>query len=194
MQNLTETNPNPCKIHTLPIRNPTKSIQNPSETQQNHGESIRYISWSQAKGSKNLLLECWPPQKKSILFYLGEIYYCAANIIVTTSPPFVRCIVVWCIVMWCIMKWCNYCCVMYCCAMYCYVMSCHHFTALRQMYCCVMYCYVLYCCVMYCYVMCCYVMYSLTILFVRNSEDCFPTSCDHCHIIFSIDNHHRISI
>ena len=44
MQNLTETNPNPCKIHTLSIRNPTKSIQNPSETQQNHGESIRYIS------------------------------------------------------------------------------------------------------------------------------------------------------
>jgi hypothetical protein len=47
MQNLTETNPNPCKIHTLSIRNPTKSIQNPSKTQQNHGESIRYISWSQ---------------------------------------------------------------------------------------------------------------------------------------------------
>ena len=75
---------------------------------------------------------------------------------------------------------------MYCCAMYCYVMSCHHFTALRQMYCCVMYCYVMYCYVMYCYVMCCYVMYSLTILFVRNSEDCFPTSCDHCHIIFPL--------
>ena len=42
MRNLTETNPNPCKIHTLSIRNPTKSIQNPSETQQNDGD-FRYL-------------------------------------------------------------------------------------------------------------------------------------------------------
>ena len=35
MQNLTETNPNPCKIHTLSIRNPNKihseSIRNPTK-------------------------------------------------------------------------------------------------------------------------------------------------------------------
>ena len=45
--------------------------------------------------------------------------------------------------------------------MHCYVMYGHHFTALRQMYCCVMYWYV---------------MYSLAVLFIRNSEGCFPTS------------------
>ena len=85
MQNLTETNPNPCKIHTLSIRNPTKSSQNPSETQQNHGESIRYISDTYHDPSQRVpKIYYWnaePPQKKK----KGGIYYCAANIMINPS-------------------------------------------------------------------------------------------------------------
>jgi len=45
-----------------------------------------------------------------------------------------------------------------------------------------MYCYVMYCFVMYCSAWCiCIVSQYLTILFTRNSEDCFPTSFDQFH-------------
>ena len=66
------------------------------------------------------------------------------------------CVVLWCIVMWCIVLWC--------------IVQCFFVVWCIVMWCIVMWCMVLWCIVMWCIV--------TALHFIRNSEDCFPTSFD----------------